>query len=361
MRAGASSVSVRTALSRQRPAAGAERVLGVQRRRVVLGERRRDAALRVPAVRGCDRALREQQHLGLRGGRRAPRRARRRRRRRRPGHATLESHEVFSSKSITCPRVYMVSDPRAKTAAPAHTVLAVVCRCATAGSQVLLWERALDPFAGLLVAPGRRARRRRDARGSRSAATSRRRSTCASSRTSSSSRRCSDPGRNPLRWELATAYLGLVPTRRRPGAPADTRWHPVDDLPRARVRPRADRARRPRAAARRSSRTRTSASRSRRRRSRSPSCATSTAPRSATTSRPRTCSACSSGGRPAGDGRTPRAGADGRPPGRALPLRPPGVPDHRPVRRAAATADPTRSKPFLAERARGHDRVTLSC
>ena len=41
----------------------------------------------------------------------------------------------------------------------------------------------------------------------------------------------SDPGRNPLRWELATAYLGLVPSNLDPALPPDTRWHPVDSLP----------------------------------------------------------------------------------------------------------------------------------
>ncbi len=40
-----------------------------------------------------------------------------------------------------------------------------------------------------------------------------------------------DPGRNPLEWEIATAYLGLVPLDVDPSVPADTRWHPVDRLP----------------------------------------------------------------------------------------------------------------------------------
>ena len=40
-----------------------------------------------------------------------------------------------------------------------------------------------------------------------------------------------DPGRNPARWELATAYLGLVPLDVDPGVPPDTQWHPVDGLP----------------------------------------------------------------------------------------------------------------------------------
>lgn len=41
----------------------------------------------------------------------------------------------------------------------------------------------------------------------------------------------SDPRRNPGLWELATAYLGLVPVDVDPRLPEDTAWHPVDDLP----------------------------------------------------------------------------------------------------------------------------------
>ena len=42
----------------------------------------------------------------------------------------------------------------------------------------------------------------------------------------------SEPSRHPAEWQLATAYLGLVPTDVDPVVPADTRWHPVDRLPR---------------------------------------------------------------------------------------------------------------------------------
>jgi 8-oxo-dGTP diphosphatase len=41
----------------------------------------------------------------------------------------------------------------------------------------------------------------------------------------------SDPKRSPREWQLATAYLGLVPSDVDPALPADTGWHPVDDLP----------------------------------------------------------------------------------------------------------------------------------
>src|SRR2546429_539572 len=41
----------------------------------------------------------------------------------------------------------------------------------------------------------------------------------------------SDPARNPSEWELATAYLGLVPADVDPAVPDDTRWNPVSRLP----------------------------------------------------------------------------------------------------------------------------------
>jgi hypothetical protein len=40
-----------------------------------------------------------------------------------------------------------------------------------------------------------------------------------------------DPGRVSGRREIATAYLGLVPLSADPDVPADTHWHPLDDLP----------------------------------------------------------------------------------------------------------------------------------
>jgi hypothetical protein len=41
----------------------------------------------------------------------------------------------------------------------------------------------------------------------------------------------SDPDRHPDEWQLATAFLGLVPSDLDPAVPEDTTWHPVDDLP----------------------------------------------------------------------------------------------------------------------------------
>lgn len=42
----------------------------------------------------------------------------------------------------------------------------------------------------------------------------------------------SDPRRHPAAWELATAYLGLVPSDADPAVPDDTRWLPAQRLPR---------------------------------------------------------------------------------------------------------------------------------
>ena len=42
----------------------------------------------------------------------------------------------------------------------------------------------------------------------------------------------SDPKRAPMEWQVATAYLGLVPVGVDPALPDDTAWHAVDRLPR---------------------------------------------------------------------------------------------------------------------------------
>jgi 8-oxo-dGTP diphosphatase len=123
----------------------------------------------------------------------------------------------------------MVSDPRAKTS-PAHAVLAAVFQVRDGRLDVLLWERALDPCAGCWSLPG----------GERAAhetlEESIRRHLAAKVDVRELShleqlQTLSDPERSPVRRELATAYLGLVPRDAEPALPPDTRWHPVDDLP----------------------------------------------------------------------------------------------------------------------------------
>ena len=137
------------------------------------------------------------------------------------------------------------------------------------GTRAVRWARGRCPAAG--SPPTRRWR-------SRSCGTWRRRSTCARSRTSSSSQPTATRSATSTSWEVATAYLGLVPLGVDPGIPADTRWHDVDALPQIAFDHGAIVLAGARAPARRSSPTRTPGSRSRRRRSRWASCERSTSP-----------------------------------------------------------------------------------
>ena len=124
----------------------------------------------------------------------------------------------------------MVSDPRAKTASPAQTVVAVVLQVRERQLQVLLWERALDPYAGAWSLPGGELAPDETLEES----IRRHLATKVDVRELAHLEQLetrSDPERNPLRWELATAYLGLVPSDQDPAIPADTRWFPVDELP----------------------------------------------------------------------------------------------------------------------------------
>jgi 8-oxo-dGTP diphosphatase len=125
----------------------------------------------------------------------------------------------------------MVYDPRAKTAAPSHAVLAVVFQVRDGRLSVLLWERALDPCAGCWSLPGG------ELAVDETLESSIRRHLAAKVDVRELAHleqleTLSDPGRSPLRRELATAYLGLVPSDAEPLLPPDTRWHPVDELPR---------------------------------------------------------------------------------------------------------------------------------
>jgi ADP-ribose pyrophosphatase YjhB (NUDIX family) len=122
----------------------------------------------------------------------------------------------------------MVDDSQAKTAA--HAVLAAVLQVRAGRLQALLWQRAREPFAACWALPGG--------------------ALTADETLDESMRRhlaekvdvqevahleqletLSDPSRNPTRRELATAFLGLVPSGVDPQVPEDTRWHPLDDLP----------------------------------------------------------------------------------------------------------------------------------
>ncbi len=125
----------------------------------------------------------------------------------------------------------MVYDPWAKTAAPpSHAVVAVVLQVRDGVLQVLLWERALEPFAGNWSLPGGALAP------DETLAQSIRRHLAAKVDVRELSHleqleTRSEPDRNPLGRELATAFLGLIPSDLDPALPDDTRWHPVDELP----------------------------------------------------------------------------------------------------------------------------------
>ena len=113
---------------------------------------------------------------------------------------------------------------------PAHVSLAVVFQVRSGVLQVLLWRRARAPFKGKWSLPGGylvpaetlEASIRRhlaDKVDVRELAHLEQLETR------------SEPRRSPQEWQLATAYLGLVPTDLDPSVPDDTDWHAVDDLP----------------------------------------------------------------------------------------------------------------------------------
>ena len=96
--------------------------------------------------------------------------------------------------------------------------------------QVLLWQRAREPFLGAWSAPG----------GYLEAAETLEQSIRRHLAEKVDVRELahleqletlSEPERNPLGRELATAFLGLVPADVDPAVPEDTCWHPVSRLP----------------------------------------------------------------------------------------------------------------------------------
>ena len=113
---------------------------------------------------------------------------------------------------------------------PAHAALATVFQVRGDRLQVLLWQRARDPFRGAWSLPG-------GALGSDEtleASILRHLATKVDVREVAHLEQLgtwSEPRRHPRQWELATAYLGLVPLGIDPRVPEDTRWHPVDSLP----------------------------------------------------------------------------------------------------------------------------------
>ena len=122
----------------------------------------------------------------------------------------------------------MVSARKAKTAF--HSVLAAVLQVREGRLEVLLWRRAREPFAGFWSLPGGTLDPDESLEGSIRRQLAAKVDVRELSHLEQLETR-GEPGRNPLRWELATAYLGLIPSNADPELPADTDWHPVDNLP----------------------------------------------------------------------------------------------------------------------------------
>jgi len=114
--------------------------------------------------------------------------------------------------------------------APAHVTLAVVLQVREGTLQVLLWQRGQEPFAGAWVLPGGYLERGETLERSIRRHLAQKVDVRELSHLEQLETR-GDPDRSPLEWQLATAYLGLVPSGVDPALPADTAWHAVDRLP----------------------------------------------------------------------------------------------------------------------------------
>src|ERR687892_438258 len=97
-------------------------------------------------------------------------------------------------------------DESSGSAPASHEALAVVLQVRDGRLQVLLWQRAREPFNGAWALPG---------------------GLLGPSETLETR---SAPARHPRRM-IPPASLGLVPTHHDPAVPADTSWHPVNALP----------------------------------------------------------------------------------------------------------------------------------
>jgi hypothetical protein len=113
---------------------------------------------------------------------------------------------------------------------PTHVTLAAVLQVREARLCVLLWERAREPFSGAWSLPGgylEPALALDDSIRTQLA----RKVDVAELSWLEQLETVGHPDRHPAEWQLATAYLGLVPLGLDPELPPDTAWHPVERLP----------------------------------------------------------------------------------------------------------------------------------
>lgn len=113
---------------------------------------------------------------------------------------------------------------------PAHVTLAVVLQVREGGLRALLWQRAQEPFAGSWSLPGGALAEDETLEESIRRHLAVKVDVRELSHLEQLETR-SEPDRFPGERQLATAYLGLVPSDVDPALPADTRWHAVDSLP----------------------------------------------------------------------------------------------------------------------------------
>ncbi|MEO5632691.1 NUDIX domain-containing protein [Gaiella sp.] len=124
----------------------------------------------------------------------------------------------------------MSRKPLGEFTRPTQVTLAAVLQVRDSVLEVLLWQRAREPFKEAWALPGGvlAAHETLEASIRRHLATKVDLAGVAHLEQVST---YGDPDRNPVGWEIATAYLGLVPLGVDPSVPDDTSWHPVDDLP----------------------------------------------------------------------------------------------------------------------------------
>jgi ADP-ribose pyrophosphatase YjhB (NUDIX family) len=116
------------------------------------------------------------------------------------------------------------------TPSATHVALGAVLQVRAGRLCVLLWQRARDPFRGAYALPGGYLEQGETLEQS----IRRHLATKVDVRELSHLEQLvtlSDPARMPTEWQLATAYLGLVPSDLDPSVPDDTGWYLVDELP----------------------------------------------------------------------------------------------------------------------------------
>jgi hypothetical protein len=141
-----------------------------------------------------------------------------------------QHNRVSDSQSETSGRARSAEAGRFRPS-PTHVTLAVVLQVRNGRLSVLLWQRARRPFSGAWSLPGGYLELGHTLEQSIRIQLARKVDVAELSWLEQLETR-SDPDRHPDEWQLATAYLGLVPLGLDPAIPADTTWHPVDRLPR---------------------------------------------------------------------------------------------------------------------------------